>query len=73
MTRKHFQALAEALRATMPSVIDSPEHHHQWQQDVLEIELVCARMNPAFDPSKFRAACGYVCQTREEQHTAATA
>lgn len=72
MTRKHFIEIARALRNTMPSVLTHPEQYRQWLDDVLELELVCRRINPRFDSDKFREACGCVDQTREEQHAVAT-
>ena len=46
MTRKHFKALAEALRISEASA-----------KTVKEVALVCARHNPNFNWEKFREAC----------------
>ena len=54
MTRKHFKALAEALRITEAS----PE-------TIKQVALVCARNNPYFDFIKFRVACNSCYKSKE--------
>jgi hypothetical protein len=47
MSRRHFRALAEALKDSGASY-----------QTVAAIARVCANENPRFDSSKFFEACG---------------
>ena len=59
MTKKHFVALAAALREagySYPIGITTPETQHK--RDILAITAVCARFNPNFDRDRFLAACG---------------
>jgi hypothetical protein len=64
MTRKHFRALAEALRACRPDVIPGtnviPDDTARkvWYQACSEVSKVCARENSLFNASKFFDACG---------------
>ena len=59
MSKKHFEALAAALRASQPN---SDDHGGslltQWQLDVDVVTEACARFNPNFDRARFLAACG---------------
>lgn len=67
MTRKHFEALAAALKDSKPSKPD-PESTWsysqyrdalaQWRIDVRAIVSACLRANDQFD-ARFYAACGY--------------
>ncbi len=62
MTRKHFEAIAQALRTTSPypgdsSYIDGKVD--QWRADVRHLADVCAAANPAFDRARFYRAAGY--------------
>jgi hypothetical protein len=57
MTRKHFKALAQALKSERPSV-DWGNKHLQWTQDVKAIAEVCAKFNEDFDFNRFFEACG---------------
>jgi len=60
MTRKHFQRLAEALKAIKPEVnTDNRDNYQLWYRAVLAIACVCQQDNPLFDPDKFITACGY--------------
>lgn len=73
MTRKHFEALAAALRLSKP---DQPTNNgpdsrkwdwptwealSQWRADVRAIASVLLAHNPRFD-TRFYAACGYEAQ-----------
>ena len=57
-TRKHFVALADALRESEPSekvdAIDYMERHLQWQNDVDSIAVVCHKFSDLFDESWWR-------------------
>ena len=59
MTKKHFKAIAEALKDMKPSytMLDCPEFQ-QWQRDVVAMERVCSKFNPNFNNLRFLAACG---------------
>lgn len=66
MTKKHFNALAAALRASRaPEFLpDTPWRAEdnsiadaQWRADVRAMADVCASFNPAFDRDRFIAAC----------------
>ena len=54
MTKKHFEALADALAKIRPPVwrTDSP-----WNASVRAVADVCAEINPRFDRDKFVRAC----------------
>ena len=58
MTRKHFEALAAALKITGPAGYLTSGEGHQWRADVEQVADVCARFNPTFDRARFLAACG---------------
>lgn len=60
MTRKHFRAIAEALRESHPGFEVSHEANvqlRQWRCTVVCIAKVCASFNPAFDRGRFVDAC----------------
>lgn len=59
MTRKHFQALADALRASKPGDPVESAFYIQWVTDVLAVASVCKAASPDFKPERFLAACGY--------------
>lgn len=59
MSKKHFQALADALRASKVLPIAGWENvHTQWKIDVIAVADVCAAQNSRFDRSRFYSACG---------------
>lgn len=58
MTRKHFQALADALKNTRPTLAWNGSRQFQWELDVKAIARVCKQDNPNFKPGRFFAACG---------------
>lgn len=66
MTKKYFDALAAALkRRNTDWLSDGPMSNdyvsgakNQWEGDIREVALVCARFNPNFDRERFLAACG---------------
>ena len=55
MSKKHFIALADALRAEKPGKIWSPNKHVQWELDVKAIANVCAAYNPRFNRERWMA------------------
>lgn len=58
MTKKHFEALAAALKAEQPGTNWDPNKHVQYRLDVRAVADVCARFNPNFDRARFLKACG---------------
>ena len=67
MSKKHFNALAAALRQTRDALNrdhqgDSPDHardvHRAWRMTCRDVANVCAQTNPRFDRARFLAACG---------------
>lgn len=56
MTRKHFEALAKALREVGTQDIGAVAYS-QWALDVATIADVCERFNPQFDRERFIKAC----------------
>lgn len=60
MTKKHFEALAAALKERKPSNSDdytSDAGLEQWIADVYAVADVCAAHNAHFDRARFLAAC----------------
>lgn len=53
MSKKHFIALADALRGVRPLLPESNAAVIQWARDVDAIADVCARSNPAFKRDRF--------------------
>lgn len=58
MSRKHFKALADALKDEKPGDNWNPNKRVQWEIDVKAIANTCARFNDRFNSSRFLAACG---------------
>lgn len=52
MTRKHFEALADALADARPKT-SAPICKMQWDECVGGVADVCAQFNPNFDREKF--------------------
>jgi hypothetical protein len=59
MSRKHFIALAEALKHEKPSKNWNANKMAQWKLDVKAIADVCCEFNNNFDRSRFLSACEY--------------
>ena len=58
MTRKHFQALADALQSAYPLPFHSTaESRLAWSDAAVLVAGACATFNPNFDRAKFLAAC----------------
>ncbi len=78
MTKRHFEALAAALKGTKPPPLTrnrdgSPADidtikDSQWRSDVRAIAEVLLAHNPRFD-TRFYAACGYEIETLEAEGT----
>ena len=56
MTKKHFEALATALKASQAQA-DTPEKVEQWADDVKAVAGVLADSNERFDYHRFMQAC----------------
>lgn len=59
MIKKHFKALADALKDSKPLDNDVFDKQVQWHKDIDAVADVCRNMNRAFDAERFYAACGY--------------
>lgn len=60
MTKKHFVALAQALKANVPDA-DSNAYQAEaalFANIVRDVSRACAHSNPHFDNSRFEVACG---------------
>ena len=60
MTKKHFIALADALRAEKPGTNWDPNKMVQWELDVKAIANVCAAQNSNFNRERW---LGYIAGT----------
>ena len=64
MTRKHFEALAAALKDNRPAKdvqafgYAARFSEEQWLDGVGRVADVCARFNPYFNRARFLKACG---------------
>jgi hypothetical protein len=68
MSRKHFRALADALKSGKPTESDGLTQSekamhtgrvHQWRQMVESVATVCGQTNGEFKRSVFLEACGF--------------
>ncbi len=69
MTRKDFQAIADALRVARPAEPTAENvagecdvlaaEREAWVRAVREVGTACYGANPRFDRGRFEAACGY--------------
>jgi hypothetical protein len=69
MSKKHFQALAEAFQsnkpASIPTAVDRETRiaqtacREQWVCDVRAVAAACAQSNGRFDFNRFYLACGF--------------
>lgn len=63
MTRKYFQAIADALRYAKPPHMDYDpndlrEAFRLWAISIDSVAAELAKMNPRFDRERFIKACG---------------
>ena len=58
MSRKHFEALAAALRSNAPSPESDSHEAELFESIVKAVAGVCERFNPRFDRERFERACG---------------
>lgn len=56
MTRKHFNAIAQALANTRP-LPDSPHGYGLWLRTMESVAATLVGSNPAFDQLRFEMAC----------------
>lgn len=57
MTREHFKAIADGLKAVRPD--KDTLQHYTWANCVIEMAGVCRKFNSRFDYAAFVTACGY--------------
>lgn len=62
MQKRHFEALARALRETRPESAKLNFFVHQWGKDVERIADVCATTNVSFRRGQFYDACGFTAE-----------
>jgi len=60
MTRKHFEALAAALRSNAPNPDCSSYEAELFESIVKAVASACERTNPRFDYKRFEKASGLV-------------
>ncbi len=64
MTRKHFNAIAEALLDSRPDMhyfdneAEYAASYSQWERDVVAMSGVCRQFNGLFDSYRFHSAAG---------------
>jgi hypothetical protein len=61
MTRAHFEAIAETLRAACPNRVETAYAIHarlQWRSLVQDFARMCAASNDGFKLERFYRACG---------------
>lgn len=59
MTKKHFQALADALKSVRDDAMGKTVSQYEiWEECCAAISAVCGDHNPRFDRSRFLTACG---------------
>ena len=60
MTRKYFEALSAALRASKPEYDDyTAESILVWEDACCAVSAALARLNTAFDSQRFLRDCGF--------------
>lgn len=57
MTKRDFEALADALANVRPSHSALDTVYRGWKDSVFAVADVCAASNPRFDRERFIAAC----------------
>lgn len=73
MTRKHFEALAEAIRYAQcfnpwPSDAEREAAEVMRRTVANNVADVCAQANPRFDRARFLAACGIATREMGGEH-----
>lgn len=58
MTRKHYRALAAAVRDTLAPLTNEPQAREACAELAHRIAKVCLSDNPHFDADRFFEACG---------------
>lgn len=58
MSKRHFEALAAALKHERPEAHWNANKLVQWDLDCKAIARACQQSNPRFDAARFYKACG---------------
>jgi hypothetical protein len=58
MSRKDYQKFADLIRSQLEANLNSPTARRAIKTVALEMEAIFAADNRAFDPGRFRDACG---------------
>lgn len=58
MTRKHYEAIAAAIRAARPTGhLDTDEARQTWERTVTSVAVALQKDSPKFNHWRFRTAC----------------
>lgn len=70
MTRKHFNALAKSIRPLMEGAVKMEGADHVYIHGIRDtidnIAYMCSKENSNFDFAKFKDACGYYLEPKQE-------
>ena len=58
--RRHYEAVAKALKETRPVPIFQEYEDFQWRHDIMAMSAMFKKDNGDFQPLRFKKACGVV-------------